>query len=122
MNASRLRREGMPDLATNAETQLLRESMNNPDLRIIMTVSESYYRLVARRSAGISKLADLKGKRALAPANTSSMYAPYFERDRLQSRGNQLGLARDGISCGDHSGHARSSRDRRGLGRPNKQS
>jgi NitT/TauT family transport system substrate-binding protein len=48
--------------------------VNNPDLRIIMTVSESYYRLVARRSAGISKVADLKGKRALAPANTSAMY------------------------------------------------
>jgi NitT/TauT family transport system substrate-binding protein len=42
---------GAADLATNAETQLLRESVNNPDLRIIMTVSESYYRLVARRSA-----------------------------------------------------------------------
>jgi ABC-type nitrate/sulfonate/bicarbonate transport system substrate-binding protein len=65
---------GAADLATNAETQLLRESVNNPDLRIIMTVSESHYRLVARRSAGISKLADLKGKRALAPANTSAMY------------------------------------------------
>src|SRR6478735_11878378 len=36
------------DLATNAETQLLRESVNNPDLRIIMTVSESFYRLVGR--------------------------------------------------------------------------
>jgi len=65
---------GAADLATNAETQLLRESVNNPDLRIIMTVSESFYRLVARRSAGINKLADLKGKRALAPANTSAMY------------------------------------------------
>jgi sulfonate transport system substrate-binding protein len=65
---------GAADLATNAETQLLRESVNNPDLRIIMTVSESHYRLLARRSAGISKLADLKGKRALAPANTSAMY------------------------------------------------
>ena len=65
---------GAADLATNAETQLLRESVNNPDLRIIMTVSESFYRLVARRSAGINKVADLKGKRALAPANTSAMY------------------------------------------------
>jgi sulfonate transport system substrate-binding protein len=65
---------GAADLATNAETQLLRESVNNPDLRIIMTVSESFYRLVARRSAGINKLSDLKGKRALAPANTSAMY------------------------------------------------
>jgi len=62
------------DLATNAETQLLRESVNNPDLRIIMTVSESFYRLVARRSAGISKLSDLKGKRVLVPRNTSAQY------------------------------------------------
>jgi NitT/TauT family transport system substrate-binding protein len=62
------------DLATNAETQLLRESVTNPDLRIIMTVSESFYRLVARRSAGISKLSDLKGKRVLAPRLTSAHY------------------------------------------------
>jgi sulfonate transport system substrate-binding protein len=62
------------DLATNAETQLLRESLNNPDLRIIMTVSESFYRLVGRRSAGINKLSDLKGKRVLVPRNTSAQY------------------------------------------------
>lgn len=62
------------DLATNAETQLLRESVTNPDLRIIMTVSESFYRLVARRSAGISKLSDLKGKRILVPRLTSAHY------------------------------------------------
>lgn len=62
------------DLATNAETQLLRESITNPDLRIIMTVSESFYRLVGRRSAGINKLSDLKGKRVLAPRLTSAHY------------------------------------------------
>lgn len=65
---------GEADLATNAETQLLRESMTNPDLRIIMTVTESFYRLVARRSAGIETLADLKGKRVMTPANTSANY------------------------------------------------
>jgi NitT/TauT family transport system substrate-binding protein len=62
------------DLATNAETQLLRESVANPDLRIIMTVAESFYRLVARRSAGIGKLSDLKGKRVLLPRMTSAHY------------------------------------------------
>jgi sulfonate transport system substrate-binding protein len=62
------------DLATNAETQLLRESVTNPELRIIMTVSESFYRLVARRSAGIGKLSDLKGKRILVPRLTSAHY------------------------------------------------
>ena len=65
---------GDADLATNAETQLLRESLTNPDLRIIMTVTESFYRLVARRSAGIEALADLKGKRVMLPRNTSANY------------------------------------------------
>jgi NitT/TauT family transport system substrate-binding protein len=65
---------GAADLATNAETQLLRESVSNPDLRIIMTVSESFYRLVGRRSAGISRLSDLKGKRVLVPRQTSAQY------------------------------------------------
>ena len=65
---------GDADLATNAETQLLRESLTNPDLRIIMTVTESFYRLVARRSAGIETLSDLKGKRVMLPRNTSAHY------------------------------------------------
>jgi NitT/TauT family transport system substrate-binding protein len=65
---------GEADVATNAETQLLRESVTNPDLRIIMTVTESFYRLVARRSAGIETLADLRGKRVMLPRNTSANY------------------------------------------------
>lgn len=65
---------GTADLATNAETQLLRESVANPELRIVMTVAESFYRLVGRRSAGISTLADLKGKRVLVPRLTSAQY------------------------------------------------
>lgn len=65
---------GDADLATNAETQLLRESVRNPDLRIIMTVTESFYRLVARRSAGIRTVADLKGKRIMLPRMTSANY------------------------------------------------
>jgi ABC-type nitrate/sulfonate/bicarbonate transport system substrate-binding protein len=65
---------GDTDIATNAETQLLRESVNNPDLRIIATVTESFYRLVARRSAGINTVADLKGKRVMLPRMTSANY------------------------------------------------
>lgn len=75
---------GEADLATNAETQLLRESVTNPDLRIIMTVTESYYRLVARRSAGIQSVADLKGKRVMVPRMTS---AHYFLVAMLRSAG-----------------------------------
>lgn len=65
---------GEADIATNAETQLLRETLKNPDLRIIATVTESFYRLVGRRSAGIQSLADLKGKRVMLPRNTSANY------------------------------------------------
>jgi NitT/TauT family transport system substrate-binding protein len=62
------------DVATNAETQALRQSVDHPDLRIILTVSEGFYRVVARRSAGITRLADLRGKRIATAPNTSSAY------------------------------------------------
>ena len=53
---------GQADVALNSETQALRGSVGNPDLRFIFTVAECPYRIVARRSAGISRLADLRGK------------------------------------------------------------
>jgi sulfonate transport system substrate-binding protein len=65
---------GMVDVATNAETQLLRQSVDDPDLRVIFTVAESFYRIVARKSAGIRRIADLKGKRITTPRNTSAHY------------------------------------------------
>jgi NitT/TauT family transport system substrate-binding protein len=68
---------GAADIATNAETQLLRQSVIDPDLRVILTVVESHYRIVARKSAGIAKLADLKGKRVAVPRNTSAAYFLY---------------------------------------------
>lgn len=81
---------GAADLATNAETQLLRESVNNPDLRIIMTVTESFYRLVGRRSAGIESLEDLRGKRVMMPMNTS---AGYYLEAMLRS----VGMTQDDV-------------------------
>ena len=66
--------EDAADLATNAETQALRQSVDHPDLRMIFTVAEGYYRIVARRSAGIRELADLRGKRITTAPNTSSAY------------------------------------------------
>jgi len=65
---------GMVDVATNAETQLLRQSVDDPDLRVIFTVAEGLYRIVARKSAGIRRVADLKGKRITTPPNTSAHY------------------------------------------------
>ena len=66
--------EGVADVATHAETQGLRYSVANPDLRIILTVSEGLYRLAARRSAGIANIADLRGKRIGTIIQTSSGY------------------------------------------------
>ena len=65
---------GAADLATNAETQALRYSVANPNLRIVMTVTEGLYRIVARRSAGIASVADLRGHRVATIAQTSSGY------------------------------------------------
>ena len=69
---------GTADVATNAETQLLRYSVAHPELRAIMTVTEGRYRIVARRSAGIVQLRDLRGKRVGTLPNTSAAY--FLER------------------------------------------
>src|SRR5690606_27879447 len=69
-----LKAQGRSHAATNSETQALRYSIANPDLRIIFTVSEGVYRIVARRSAGINTLADLRGKRIGTMPGTSSAY------------------------------------------------
>lgn len=62
------------DLGSNAETQSLRQSVDHPNLRIIFTVTETFYRIIASRSAGVSKLADLKGKSIATIPNTSAAY------------------------------------------------
>jgi sulfonate transport system substrate-binding protein len=58
--------------ATNAETQFL--IAGAPQVRILFTVAEGLYRIVAKRSAGITTLADLRGKRVTSPRDTSAHY------------------------------------------------
>lgn len=65
---------GQADVATNSETQALRGSVGNPDLRFIFTVAECPYRIVARRSAGIARPADLRGKRVGTQLESSAEY------------------------------------------------
>lgn len=62
------------DLATNAETQLLNYSLGHPELRVIMTIAEGNYRIIALRSAGIERISDLKGKRIGTLIASSSGY------------------------------------------------
>lgn len=65
---------GESDVAANSETQTLRYSYENPDLRFIFTIAECPYRIVARRSAGVAKLEDLRGKRVGVMLKSSSQY------------------------------------------------
>jgi sulfonate transport system substrate-binding protein len=66
--------DGAVDAATNSETQALLRSVDRPDLRIVMTVSECAYRIAARRASGIATLADLRGKKVGTAVNTSAQY------------------------------------------------
>ena len=75
---------GVADVATHAETQALRYSVENPNLRIVLNVTRGLYRVVARKSAGINSLADLKGKKIATIPVTSSGY--FLER-MLRSAG-----------------------------------
>ncbi|KAF2648982.1 hypothetical protein K491DRAFT_669690 [Lophiostoma macrostomum CBS 122681] len=69
------------DLASNAETQALRNYASHKNLRIIYTVSEVAYRIVADKKK-VPTLADLKGKKIGAVPGTSSAY---FVQQMLES-------------------------------------
>jgi sulfonate transport system substrate-binding protein len=65
---------GQSDIAANSETQALRASARHADLRFIFTLAECPYRIVARRSAGITTLADLRGKRVGTQLESSAQF------------------------------------------------
>ena len=75
------------DLATNADTRMLTVSADNPNLRIIFTVTETFYRILARRDA-VTSLAGLAGKRVATLAGTS---ANYYVFSLLSSVGLSVG-------------------------------
>jgi NitT/TauT family transport system substrate-binding protein len=60
--------------AGNATTQMLVVLRDNPKVRLLFTLVDGNYRIVAKRSAGIARLADLKGKRVVTPRTTSAHY------------------------------------------------
>ncbi|OCL03076.1 periplasmic binding protein-like II [Glonium stellatum] len=62
------------DLASNAETQALRQYSSHKNLRIIYTVAEVFYRIVANKKSGISSPKDLKGKKIGTIPSTSAAY------------------------------------------------
>jgi sulfonate transport system substrate-binding protein len=75
---------GSVEAATGSETQMLLNSIAEPGIRIILTLAEAHYRIIARRSAGIRRVEDLRGKKVGATVNTSSQY---FLREMLRKAG-----------------------------------
>lgn len=78
---------GDVDAATGSETQMLLNSIAEPGIRIILTLAEARYRIIARRSAGIRRIEDLRGKKVAATVNTSSQY---YLREMLRKSGMLL--------------------------------
>jgi len=72
------------DVATNYDTQFLRFSAKRPDMRILYTVTRGLYHIVARRSAGIASVKDLRGKRVGTFPRTS---AAYYLSKELEAHG-----------------------------------
>lgn len=72
------------DLGANAEYQGLIQYGTHKNLRMIYTIVDVPYRIVANKAAGISTLADLKGKRVGTTPGTS---ASYFVKKLLNSAG-----------------------------------
>lgn len=62
------------DLPAGAEVHILHDAPAHPDLRVITTVAEVYYRIVASKKSNITTLSDLKGKRIGVVRNTTSEY------------------------------------------------
>jgi NitT/TauT family transport system substrate-binding protein len=73
---------GAVDAATGSEAQAILNSVAQTDLRIVLTLAECRYRIVARKSAGIKNVMDLRGKRVAITAKTSS---EYFLLDMLRT-------------------------------------
>lgn len=71
------------DVASNAETQALRQYATHKNLRIIYTVAEVAYRIIANKK-GVTTLKDLKGKKIGTMPSTS---AAYFVSTYLASAG-----------------------------------
>jgi hypothetical protein len=65
---------GNVDVVTNAETQAILRSTANPEIRVILTVAEYGYRIVARRSAGVRTAMDLRGKKIATSLNSSAHF------------------------------------------------
>jgi ABC-type nitrate/sulfonate/bicarbonate transport system substrate-binding protein len=76
------------DLAANAETQGLLQYASHKNIRMIYTIVDVPYRIVANKASGITKLSDLKGKKIGTMPGTS---AGYFINQMMANAGLKSG-------------------------------
>jgi NitT/TauT family transport system substrate-binding protein len=72
------------DVATVAETPVVLAALQGKQVRVICTMAENFLYVIGRKDAGISKPADLKGKRVATLMNTS---AHFFMHKYLKTHG-----------------------------------
>lgn len=88
------------DLYAGAEVHVLHDAPQHPDLRVIATVVQFSYRIVADKRKGIVKPSDLRGKRIGVVANVTSEYFAYrYLRDVAGLNESEYTLVKGSALC-----------------------
>ena len=78
---------GSVDAATGSETQMLLNSIAEPGIRIVMTLAEARYRIIARQSSGIRRIQDLRGKKVAATCHFYIQFGSQETREYCLRKG-----------------------------------
>lgn len=88
------------DLYAGAEVHVLGDAPQHPELRILATVVQFSYRIVADKRKGILKPSDLRGKRiGVVPNVTSEYFAYRYLRDVARLNASEYTLVKAGALC-----------------------
>jgi ABC-type nitrate/sulfonate/bicarbonate transport system substrate-binding protein len=88
------------DLYAGAEVHVLHDAPQHPDLRVLATVVQFSYRIVADKRKNITKPSDLRGKRIGVVGNVTSEYFAYrYLRDVAGLNESEYTLVKAGALC-----------------------
>jgi len=88
------------DLHAGSEVHVLNDAPHRPDLRIVGTVVEFSYRIVADKRKGILQPSDLRGKRiGVVPNVTAEYFAYRYLRDVVGLNESEYTFVRTGALC-----------------------
>ncbi|KAM7182653.1 hypothetical protein V8F33_014135 [Rhypophila sp. PSN 637] len=88
------------DLYAGSEVHVLDDAPAHPDLRVLSTVVEFAYQIVADKRKGILKPSDLRGKRIGVVGNVTSEYFGYrYLREGVGLNSSEYTFVRNGSLC-----------------------